>query len=146
MILAHGIVIQLPNNCSWKVSYWSRIICAVSIETVAPLQTTAKCEQIKWRWMNSITGLCWFKLYIVKKIMVLGNWWRNFRLKPGRKSRWFFKNRLKKVKTAHRTWQVEALTRPNSDKQLLSKFPPIRRCLRLPRSLTSRMVVFVPRV
>ena len=43
-------------------------ICAVSIETIAPLQTTAKCEQNKWCWMKKIEGVFWFKICIIKKL------------------------------------------------------------------------------
>jgi len=52
MIFAEMIVIQYHTNCGWKRRYWSRIVCAITIATVAPLhlQTTAKVEQIKWCW------------------------------------------------------------------------------------------------
>ena len=59
---AERIAVQLPTNCVWKVWYWSRTIYAVSIETVAPLQTAAKCEEIKWCWIKKVVGLFWFNM------------------------------------------------------------------------------------
>jgi len=43
------------------------------METVAPVQTTAMYVQSKWCWMKKIAGLFWFKICIIKKIMVMGN-------------------------------------------------------------------------
>ena len=61
---------------------------------------------------------------------------KKFAAKTWKKVALNFLNRLKKK----RNWQ------PSSAKQLLSKFPPMIRCSWLPRPLTSRMVVFIPRV
>jgi len=70
-----------------SITYWSRTIYAVSIETAAPLQTTAKHEQIKWCWMKNPRPIL---MCIIKKVMVPGNWWKNFWLEGGRNSRWIF--------------------------------------------------------
>ena len=66
MSFGRGIDIQLPTNCRWNVWYWLRTICAVSIETVLPLETMATCEQIKWYWMKKIIDLFRLNIYIVK--------------------------------------------------------------------------------
>jgi len=142
---AKRISIQLFITYVWKVWYWSRTTCVVSIETVAPLQTAAKCEQSKFCWMK-VVGLFWLKICIVKRVMVLGNWWRNFQIKPGRQSCWIPWTDWRKLETTDRSWQDEVVTRLNSDKQLLSKFPVMRRCLRFPCPLISTQVVFIPHV
>jgi len=33
------IIIQFHTHCGWKRRYWSRMVCAVTIATVVPLQT-----------------------------------------------------------------------------------------------------------
>jgi len=47
--------------------------------------------------MKKIVDLFWLKTHIIKKIMELGHWWRNFRLKSGRKSRWISFKKLKET-------------------------------------------------
>jgi len=74
--------------------------------------------KIKWCWMKKIVGVFWRKISIIAKVMVLGNWRKNFRLKPGS---WIFKTNWRKLVTVHRSWQGEVVTPPNSVKQLLSK-------------------------
>jgi len=55
-----------------------------------------------------------------------------------------FLNQLKETGNSNRRWQGEMVTNPYSAKQRLRKFPTIRRCLRFPRQLTSRIAVFIP--
>ena len=69
-----GSLMGLPNKCGRKPWYWSRIICAVSVETVIPLQTAAKYEQIKWSLVKKIVCVFWLKsvlsnICIIKKVM-----------------------------------------------------------------------------
>jgi len=44
MIFGSEDIIQLPTNYRQKVRYWLRSICAVSMETLALLQTAVNCE------------------------------------------------------------------------------------------------------
>jgi len=70
--------------------------------------------------------------YCQKKVMMLGTWWRISwkKIMPN------FINRLKGTGNyAHEVTGLKAVTRPNNAKQLLSKFPTMRRCLWCPRPL-----------
>ena len=57
-----------------------------------------------------------------------------------------FLNRLKEIKNCVQELTGRSGHPTDSVKQLLSKFPPMRRFLRFPRPLTSRTIVFIRRV
>jgi len=71
---------------------------------VAPLQTTAKYEQIKMLPFWKLQAYSVLKIYIITNVMVLGNWRRNFWLKPGRNIALNFLNWLKE--TGNCTWEL----------------------------------------
>jgi len=77
------------------------------------------------------------KIYIIKKVMVIGNWRRNIRRKPGRKSRFFLKPTEGEWSGnyAHRRWQGRsghltelyqtAAKQTSTDKKMITSSSPV---------------------